>query len=237
MGGTALHMTGLLFTVTAVVLLIFVNLGVTFNSTILPKIYLVQANFETMYIRFGPYNACLYNGAQQTCTKPSPGQSFDLTSFNIPNVDSTAVHALQTAYKFIVLVIPCTVMAFAALVGWMTIRRHRSSNGLPIFGAIASFIGMACGIACTALVVVCYQIPFNLIQTKTSAFTYQWGPALYMLGVGGGGCLLVSFVLYLISCIRHRPKDDYTYFQKEDDYIDMTYQDHHMQDNSHRPYY
>ncbi|KAI8075282.1 hypothetical protein BC940DRAFT_287914 [Gongronella butleri] len=237
MGGTLLHLSGLFVCVAATALLIITNLGTTFNSSFLPNVYFVQANFATAYIRFGPYNACLYNGGQVTCTAPKLAQTFDLSSFNIPNVDTSAVDALQTAYKFIVLLIPCTVLAFLSLTGWMTIRRHRNSNRLPIFGAIGSLLGLICGAATLALVIVCHQVPFNLLQSKTSALTYQWGTSLYLLGVGGVGCMLISFILYVTSAIVHKPNNDYTYFQKEEDYIDMTYQSDQAQAEHHRPYY
>lgn len=95
------------------------------------------------------------------------------------------------------------------------IRENRKGNGLPIIGAISSVLGTLCGAATLALVIVCYKLTFEALQSKIP-IAYVWGPSLYLLGVGGCGCLLVSFILYIIVILRHKADYDYTYFQKEE---------------------
>ncbi|SAM02563.1 hypothetical protein [Absidia glauca] len=218
MGSSLYHMLGLLFSAAGLVLMIFVNIGTTFTSSFLPNIYLAEASFGTISIRFGPYNACIMNSGNTTCTKPTPAQGLDYSAYGIDGlsgVDTDALAKLSTAYKFIVLVIPATVLALISMFGWLMIRDNRSGNRLPIIGAISSIIGAICGAAALALVIVCYRLAFQALQTKIP-IAYQWGPSLYLLGVGGCGCLLVSFLLYVIVCVRHKKDYDYTYFQKDE---------------------
>lgn len=100
------------------------------------------------------------------------------------------------------------------------IRENRTSNRLPIIGAIASILGVICGTATLAITIVCYQLLFKGAQQP---IVYHFGPSLYMLGVASCGCLLLSFILYLFACFRFKGDDDYTYFQKDEYY---NYGDH-----------
>lgn len=74
MGSSLYHLLGLLFSAAGLVLMIFVNIGTTFTSSFLPNIYLAEASFGTISIRFGPYNACIINSGKTTCTQPTPAQ-------------------------------------------------------------------------------------------------------------------------------------------------------------------
>ncbi|KAI8083137.1 uncharacterized protein BX664DRAFT_388233 [Halteromyces radiatus] len=229
--GSSLHLLGLLFSVAGLVLLIFANIGTTFTNSFLPNVYFAEATYGTISIRFGPYNACILDKGISQCTKPTPVQHFDYSTFGINGVvDTSALDQLAKAYQFIVLIIPTTILAFGAMLGWLMIRENRSGNRLPILGAFASLFGMICGTATLALVIVCYQLVFKTLQTKVS-IVYHWGPSLYLLGVGSCGCLLVSFILYIFACLRHKKHDDYTYFQKDEynAYADTGYagQHHH----------
>ncbi|KAI8335120.1 hypothetical protein BC941DRAFT_76819 [Chlamydoabsidia padenii] len=216
MGSSLLHALGLLFTVAGLVLLIFVNIGTTFNSSFLPNLYLAEATIGSTSIRLGPYNSCITNNGITNCTKPVLAQ--DYANYGDMNgVEWSSMAKLANAYKFIVLVIPASVLALISMFGWLTIRENRSGNRLPIIGAIASILGMICGAATLALVVVCYQLLFKILATKVQ-LVYHWGPSLYMLGVGSCGCLLVSFILYIIVCFQFKNDDEYTYFQKDEHY-------------------
>jgi hypothetical protein len=71
----------LVLSVIAVVLLLIANLGTTFDSTFLPKIYLVQINeaVNGRAIRYGIYRSCLYFDtakAAVSCTVSKPGYTF-----------------------------------------------------------------------------------------------------------------------------------------------------------------
>ncbi|CAO3599304.1 unnamed protein product [Absidia cylindrospora] len=246
MGSSLFHMLGLFFSAAGLILLIFVNIGITFQSSFLPNVYLVEASFSTVQLRFGPYNACVINGDKSTCTQPTPAQGIDYSTYGIDGltgVDSDALAKLSKAYQLIVLIIPTTVFALISMfgksikakqkigrallsnsfliwfiflhIGWLMIRENRTGNRLPIIGAITSILGVICGAATLALVIVCYKMAFEALQTKIP-IVYQWGPSLYLLGVGGCGCLLVSFILYIIVIVRHKADYDYTYFQKDE---------------------
>ncbi|CAO3599303.1 unnamed protein product [Absidia cylindrospora] len=218
MGSSLFHMLGLFFSAAGLILLIFVNIGITFQSSFLPNVYLVEASFSTVQLRFGPYNACVINGDKSTCTQPTPAQGIDYSTYGIDGltgVDSDALAKLSKAYQLIVLIIPTTVFALISMFGWLMIRENRTGNRLPIIGAITSILGVICGAATLALVIVCYKMAFEALQTKIP-IVYQWGPSLYLLGVGGCGCLLVSFILYIIVIVRHKADYDYTYFQKDE---------------------
>ncbi|KAI7869388.1 hypothetical protein BDF14DRAFT_1741915 [Spinellus fusiger] len=69
------HYFAFLFSALGLGVLIVANIGVTFNTTILPRIYLinaVQSNTKSS-IRYGLYNSCLYtNDIQISCTSSMP---------------------------------------------------------------------------------------------------------------------------------------------------------------------
>jgi hypothetical protein len=78
MGGSSPQMFGVLAALLAVLLHVFTNIGTTFTSTFLPKIFLVEAGSSStgQSVRFGVYNSCLFHGdALQSCTKPAIGYS------------------------------------------------------------------------------------------------------------------------------------------------------------------
>jgi hypothetical protein len=81
MGSSSLHALGLFFTVAGLVLLIFVNIGTTFTSSFLPKLYLVEATLQTTSVRFGPYNACIVDTGGTHCTKPGLAQGMSESLF------------------------------------------------------------------------------------------------------------------------------------------------------------
>jgi hypothetical protein len=55
---------------------VFTNIGTTFTSTFLPKLFLVEAVSSSTgkSVRYGVYNSCLFQGdALQSCTKAAIG--------------------------------------------------------------------------------------------------------------------------------------------------------------------
>lgn len=76
----ALHFISFLFSAISIVLFILANIGTTFSSSTLNKIYLVQVQHATTgrSIRYGVYSSCLYYNTSmpQTCTSNVPAYSF-----------------------------------------------------------------------------------------------------------------------------------------------------------------
>ncbi|KAI9300101.1 hypothetical protein BJ944DRAFT_34400 [Cunninghamella echinulata] len=127
-----------------------------------------------------------------------------------------AINQLSTALKFIVLLIPSTVLAAGSMLGWLLIREHRSSNKLPIIGSLVSIFGVVLSTATLVIIIICYQAVFKALATKID-LTFHWGPSLYLLAIGGCGCLTVSFIFFVISCLLFKGYDEYAYFHTDSD--------------------
>ncbi|CAO3633121.1 unnamed protein product [Cunninghamella blakesleeana] len=218
MGQSLLHFVGVIFSGTAVILLILVNLGTTFNSTFLPKLNLIEATIANQSFKAGPYNYCISNDQSNFCTHPSPILTLDTNFINQLGIkDAEALNKLAFALKFIVLLIPSTVFALGSMIGWLLIREHRSSNKLPIIGSLISIFGAILSTATLTIIIVCYQSVFNALKTKMD-LDYHWGPSLFLLAIGGCGCLIISFLLYVTSCLLYRGNNEYAYYHTEYDH-------------------
>lgn len=77
----ALHFISFLFSVASMVLLIMTNIGTTFTSSSLNKVYLVELkdSATSRSIRYGVYNSCIYynsSSTPQSCISSAPAYSF-----------------------------------------------------------------------------------------------------------------------------------------------------------------
>lgn len=78
----ALHFIAFVLSICSLVLLLLANIGTTFSSSVLNKLYLVEISESVTgrSIRYGVYNSCLYyknaTDAAQSCTSKAPAYSF-----------------------------------------------------------------------------------------------------------------------------------------------------------------
>jgi hypothetical protein len=103
-----------------------------------------------------------------------------------------------TTFKGIVLIMPAVILAFVALLCTLLIRRSRSSNVVPFIGTFSSIFGFFAAAAGLALVIVTFWKGLATLERRVEGLSHQWGPAIYLVGIGGG-CLLIALVCFVIS--------------------------------------
>jgi hypothetical protein len=91
--------------------------------------------------------------------------------------------------------------------GALTMRRYRSSNTIPFLGTFFSLVGFFCGAAGLVLIIVTFWKGLDALKKLIDGLSYQWGPSIYIIGIGTG-CLLISLICFVISLFS-RPSDDY----------------------------
>ncbi|KAI9306261.1 hypothetical protein BJ944DRAFT_263845 [Cunninghamella echinulata] len=118
------YFTALFFSFIALVLLIFINIGVTFNSSFLNDLYIVKATKadNSLSVRYGPYNSCLLDmkSNNYNCTIPALMYDIDLDRL-VQLTGAESVQMLQfqmdmskqlALHKSSVIVLPIGVFAF-----------------------------------------------------------------------------------------------------------------------------
>ncbi|KAI8973607.1 hypothetical protein BDF20DRAFT_883242 [Mycotypha africana] len=224
-----LYTVTLITTVCAFVLLLLVNLGTTFDSSFLPKIYLIKVNESVThhYITYGIYDSCLYNNTQDaqtlvSCTPKAPGYSFDARQFaelcgaNMDDETSIKIYTdildrinlkiFQTA----VLILPALIFAVIALVCTLILRQYRQNTLTPWIGAFSSLLGFFSGAAGLALIMATFWKGLDLLEQRIEGLSHQWGPSIYLTGMGLA-CLILSLVCFLLRLCTHQRKSGSTH--------------------------
>ncbi|CEP09883.1 hypothetical protein [Parasitella parasitica] len=153
-------------------------------------------------IRYGVYNSCLYYKEDTTsphsCSAKWPGYSFDTTQFadacgaDITNTTMVQIYAdvvkdaQLITFKGIVLIMPAVILAFFALICSLLIRKSRDNNIIPFIGAFSSLFAFFTGAAGLALAIATFWKGLATLEEKVEGLSYQWGPAIYLVGIGSG---------------------------------------------------
>ncbi|KAI8144367.1 hypothetical protein BJV82DRAFT_712345 [Fennellomyces sp. T-0311] len=219
------HYVALFFSMFALVLLIFANLGITVsNSPILQKVFIVQGSQTKtdLAIRYGFFKSCIFKNesAVDSCTESKITYTLDIDQLaSMNSVDLNANDKVKQvieeymngplkAQKIMVLILPAAILAFAGMVVGMMMRRMRKNNTLPTFGALASLIGAVCGAVALAFGVVIYRTVFEELARSIDGIMYYWGPAIYIVGAACG-CQLIAFGFFIASCFARRQQYNY----------------------------
>ncbi|RCH84330.1 Diphthamide biosynthesis protein 1 [Rhizopus azygosporus] len=215
------------------------NIGTTFSTSVLNKIYLVEIkqSMTGRSIRYGVYNSCLYykNMDQpHSCTSKTPAYSFDAGQFvavngvddvnittTLSNYSNAISNTNMTLFKCIVLIMPAVILSFVAFFCTLVIRKHRQNNLIPFIGSFASLLSFFTGAAGLAITIAAFWIGLADTEKQVQAVSHQWGPAIYMVGIGIA-CNILTFICFLVSLFTHkgRQKDttyDYTSATKAND--------------------
>ncbi|KAI8582894.1 hypothetical protein K450DRAFT_225333 [Umbelopsis ramanniana AG] len=224
MGGSSPQIFGVLAALFAVLLLVFTNIGTTFTSTFLPKLFLVEASSSSTgkSIRYGVYNSCLFQGdSLQSCTKAAIGYSYDLSqlgeAFNVTtlpfSIPSTQAKLHQAAG---ILIFLAAILAFVSLLGGAAIRhwqRHNFPRAIGAASALAALVAACIGIALT---IYSYWTSFAIAQQVISDLSFKWGPSIGTLAASAF-CLIITTIGYIASCFsRHsKSRDSYQLYDYE----------------------
>lgn len=256
----ASHFIAFVLSICSVVLLLLANIGTTFPSSVLNKFYLVELTESVTgrSIRYGVYSSCLYySNSTQSCTSKEFAYSFDTSQFAIAcgadstnssmvseyaNVVSSSV--FNTLFKFIVLIMPSAVLAFVSLCFTSILRKGRKNNVIPLVGAFVSLLSFFTGAAGLALVIATFWKGLDLLESRIEGLSHQWGPSIYMVGIGIG-CILGTFICFIIS-VFHQPNKrdtfnlmDYSSSTQANDLKHESYKDNNylQQPTTHYPSY
>ncbi|KAG1462129.1 hypothetical protein G6F46_001835 [Rhizopus delemar] len=193
------------------------NIGTTFSSSVLNKLYLVEISESVTgrSIRYGVYNSCLYyknaTDAAQSCTSKAPAYSFNTSQFAIvcgaDSSNSSMVSTYSsvvssttfaTLFKLIVLIMPAVILAFVSFCCTLLLRKGRRNNVIPLIGTFTSLLSFLVGAAGLALVIVTFWKGLDILETRIEGLSHHWGPSIYMVGIGIG-CILGTFICFMIS--------------------------------------
>ncbi|KAI9254654.1 hypothetical protein BY458DRAFT_589377 [Sporodiniella umbellata] len=207
------------------VLLILANVGTTFSSSALNRLYFVELKDATTLrsIRYGAYNSCLYyntSSSPQSCTPSLPAYSFDVNQFAAllgaspakisTYTDLVASSKINSLFKSIAIILPTTVFAFMAFSCTLFLRKNRDSNRIPLIGSFASLLSFLVGAAGLALVLVVFLKGLPLLEHSVSGLSHHWGGAIYLYGFGVL-CTLLTFICFLLSFfVKNVSQDVYT---------------------------
>ncbi|KAG2227374.1 hypothetical protein INT45_004330 [Circinella minor] len=221
------HFVALFFSMFAVVLFIFGNLGITIdNAPILQKVYIMQGSQTKteQSIRYGFYSSCIFKKDEtiDSCTEKSLMYTLDVDQLGkMNNVDLNANDVVKQivenkvkgplqAQKVMVLILPATILAFVGMIVGMMMRRMRKNNLLPTIGALASLLGCVCGAVSLAFGVIIYRTVFEELAKSMDGIMYYYGPAIYIVGVGCA-CEIVAFGFFIASCFARRAQHNHSY--------------------------
>ncbi|RCH81007.1 hypothetical protein CU098_004585 [Rhizopus stolonifer] len=156
----------------------------------------------------------------------------DLTNSAVSSTFKSLVNVPEFAiFKLIVLIMPAAVLAFIAFACTLFVRRHRSSNAIPFIGIFASLLSFLTGAAGLALVIVTFWKGLNVLEKNIEGLSHQWGPSIYLVGVGSG-CILFTLVCFTISIFSRRPDSYDKETIRMDDYNDKNVQVHAIAANN-----
>ncbi|KAI8352512.1 hypothetical protein BD560DRAFT_357972 [Blakeslea trispora] len=213
------NLLALLFSACSLTALLIANLGIAFQSSFLPEIYLVRINQAQTgrSIRYGIYTSCLYDNSsiQISCTPKVPGYSFDVNQlaelYGISTSDSVALQAINTMqnipelaiFKGIVLIMPAVILSFVAFACTLFIRRYRNSNAIPFISIFASLFSFLSGAVGLALAIVTFWKGLSVVEKNIPGLSHQWGISIYLVGAGLG-CILMAFISSLFTLCSYR---------------------------------
>lgn len=223
----ALHFISFLFSVASMVLLIMTNIGTTFTSSSLNKVYLVELkdSATSRSIRYGVYNSCIYynsSSTPQSCISSAPAYSFDATQFATlcgasSSKSSTYTELVSSSnvnslFKSIAIILPTTLLAFVAFSCTLLLRKNRENNRIPLIGSFASLLSFLVGAAGLALVLVVFLKGLPALEKQVDGLSHSWGAAIYFFGFGVL-CTLGTFICFIVSFFVQDTKktnDDFT---------------------------
>lgn len=120
----------------------------------------------------------------------------------VQQFDEVVSDAKLGTFKFILLIMPAVILAFLSLACTLLIRRIRKSNVIPFVGTFTSLFGFLAGGAGLALTIVTFWKGFATLEQRVEGLSHQWGPSIYLVGVGSG-CVLFAFICFVISLFSH----------------------------------
>ncbi|KAI9277537.1 hypothetical protein BY458DRAFT_432900, partial [Sporodiniella umbellata] len=109
--------------------------------------------------------------------------------------------------KYIVLIMPCTVLAFLSFCFTLILRKGRKSSAIPLLGTFVSLLSFFSGAAGLALLIVTFWKGLAVLENRVEGLTHQWGPSVYLVGVGIG-CILGAFICFVLSAFGQRTKNE-----------------------------
>lgn len=92
------------------------------------------------------------------------------------------------------------------LLGTLLIRKLRENNVIPFIGAFTSLFGFFTGAAGLALTLATFWKGLEYLEQAIEGLSHQWGPAIYLVGIGSG-CILVTLVCFIISLFTYNRED------------------------------
>ncbi|KAJ2957810.1 hypothetical protein NQZ79_g6508 [Umbelopsis isabellina] len=208
MAATSTQMIGVIASLLAVLLHIFTNIGTTFTSTFLPKLYFVQALSAStgQSIRYGVYNSCLFKGESlQSCTKTAIGYSYAIPA------TQAKLHQAGGIIIFLAAILATVSLLGGAAVGHY--QRHNAPRAIAAGAALASLLATCIGIA---LNIYSYWTTLAMAKNAVQGLSYGWGPTLGTLAAAGF-CLIIALIAYIASCFsrRDRTRDSFPLYDYE----------------------
>ncbi|KAI9499093.1 hypothetical protein BDB00DRAFT_867161 [Zychaea mexicana] len=228
------HFIALFFSMFALVLLIFANLGITVdNSPILQKVYIAQGSQTKtdQSIRYGFYSSCIFknDSTVDSCTPKTMMYTLDIDQLAAVNNIDLSVNAkikqvvedyaggTLKVQKIMVMILPSAILSFTGMVVGMMMRRMRKNNVLPTIGALASLAGAVCGGVAVGIGVVLYRTVFEELARSVDGIMYYYGPAIYIVGAACG-CQVIAFGFFIASCFARRSAREhnhsYEYYER-----------------------
>ncbi|KAI9255183.1 hypothetical protein BDA99DRAFT_574156 [Phascolomyces articulosus] len=220
------HFVALFFSMFAVVLFIFANLGITVdNSPFLKKIFIMEGSQTKTgeSIRYGFYSSCVFkDDSVQSCTEKSLTYTLDVDQLGDINGINLDAHSIVKqivenkvagpikAQKIMVVILPAAILAFIGMIVGMMMRRMRTNNVLPTFGALASLLSCVCGAVGIAYGTIIYRNVFEQLARSLDGIMYYYGPTIYIVGVACG-CEVVAFGFFIASCFARRAQYNHSY--------------------------
>lgn len=127
----------------------------------------------------------------------------DLTNTTmVQPYEAVVADANLDTFKFILLIMPAVILAFLAFLCTVTVRKMQKNNVIPFIGTFTSLFGFFAGGAGLALTIVTFWKGLAKLEPRIEGISHQWGPSVYLVGVGSG-CALFAFVCFVIILFSH----------------------------------